>query len=100
MFLNQPNFFVDNRSVIALAQDRRSCHRSRHILRRFLKVREFVAEGHISVEYVNTQANAAYLFTKSLDKDTHWRHVNFLFGQGCADAGNSSSKLPSVKGMR
>jgi hypothetical protein len=91
--------FVDNRSAIALAQDRRSCHRSRHILRRFLKVREFVAEGHIRVEYVNTQTNAADIFTKSLDKDTHWRHVNFLFGRGCANSETASSELPSVKAM-
>jgi len=71
---------VDNRSALALAQDRRSCHRSRHILRRYLKIRELVSEQHIRVEYVNTTENAADLLTKALDRETHWRHTRVLFG--------------------
>ena len=34
---------VDNQGAIALATDRRSCNRSRHVDRRYFKVRELVA---------------------------------------------------------
>eukprot|EP00966_Prymnesium_polylepis_P043446 1007802-Prymnesium_polylepis.1 len=39
--------FVDNQGAEALAKDRRSCQRSRHIERRYLKVREWVHHGEI-----------------------------------------------------
>jgi hypothetical protein len=53
--VNEPTvLYVDNKSAIELAKDRKSCQRSRHIERRFLKIRELVAEGHIIVKYVNT----------------------------------------------
>ena len=60
---------VDNLGAVALAKDRRSCHRSRHIQRRYLKVRELVALGEVKVEYVNTDANAADILTKALERE-------------------------------
>ena len=73
--------YVDNQSAIALSQDRRSSHRSRHILRRYLKVRELVAEGHIIVKHVSTTENPADMFTKPLDPSTHWHHVAKVMGK-------------------
>ena len=71
---------VDNLGAVALAKDRRSCHRSRHIQRRYLKVREFVALGEVKVEYVNTDANAADILTKALERDAFERHCGTLSG--------------------
>ena len=59
-----PVLYADNTGAIALAKDRRSCHKSKHIDRRYLKVREFVEDGKIIVEHVSTDENPADLFTK------------------------------------
>ena len=57
--------FVDNQGAEALAKDRRSCQRSRHIERRYLKVHEWVHHGEIKVVYVTTEHNPADLLTPS-----------------------------------
>ena len=49
--------FVDNDGAVELSRDRKSCHRARHVDRRYFKVREFVAEGLIFVERIDTAAN-------------------------------------------
>ena len=59
-----PTLYIDNTGAVALARDRRSCHKSKHIDRRYLKVREFVEDGKIVVEHVPTDENPADLFTK------------------------------------
>ena len=43
-----------------------------------LKVREWVMEGHLVVKYVKTDDNRADLFTKPLDKEPFWRHVDAI----------------------
>ena len=43
----------------------RDSHRSRHVLRRFFKVRELVHSGEVVVKWVDTNANKADLLTKS-----------------------------------
>ncbi len=45
---------VDNSGAVELSKHRKSCQRSRHVMRRYLKVRELVAEGEIVVEWVDT----------------------------------------------
>jgi hypothetical protein len=46
--MNEPTvLYVDNQGAEALAKDRKSCQRSRHIERCYLKVREWVAHGDI-----------------------------------------------------
>ena len=59
-----PVLNVDNTGALALAKDRRSCHKSKHIDRRYLKVREWVEDGLISVDKVRTDENPADIFTK------------------------------------
>ena len=71
---------VDNQGAVALAKDRRSCHRSRHIQRRYLKIREWVALGEVRVEYVNTTENPADLLTKALERESFERHCATLSG--------------------
>jgi hypothetical protein len=65
---------VDNTGAVALARDRRSCHRSRHVDRRYFKVRELAAEGAIQVEHIGTAANTADLLTKPLPLDAFALH--------------------------
>ena len=36
--------FVDNDGAVELSRDRKSCHRARHVDRRYFKVRELVAK--------------------------------------------------------
>eukprot|EP00962_Isochrysis_galbana_P004895 scaffold1342_cov120-Isochrysis_galbana.AAC.13 len=58
---------VDNTGAIELAKERKVTNRSRHIARRHLKVREYVADGVIAVTHVATVDNAADIFTKPLE---------------------------------
>ena len=78
--------FVDNLGAVALAKDRRSCHRSRHIERRYLKIREWVAQGEIVVKYKETDANTADVLTKSLERVPFERHCATLGGTAAAVA--------------
>ena len=57
--------YVDNAGAVELSKDAKSCHRSRHVARRYFKVRELVHAGEVQVRYVNTADNRADLLTKS-----------------------------------
>eukprot|EP00966_Prymnesium_polylepis_P243882 5640501-Prymnesium_polylepis.1 len=72
--------YVDNQGAEALAKDRTSCQRSRHIERRYLKVREWVAHGEIRCCYIPTDQNPADLLTKSLELAAFRRHCDTLDG--------------------
>jgi hypothetical protein len=50
---------IDNTGAIEPAKERRVTNRSRHIARRHLKVREYVADGVIAVSHVPTIDNAS-----------------------------------------
>ena len=78
--------YVDNAGAIELSKDLRSCQRSRHIERRYLKLRELVAKGSIVVKYCPTADNHADVLTKALPAAVHRRH---------ADALMNCSTLPS-----
>ena len=77
MGLPQPNptkLFVDNSGAVELSRDRKSCHRSRHVDRRYFKVRELVAEGLIEVEHIDTKDNTSDLLTKPLNLPAFAKH--------------------------
>eukprot|EP00965_Chrysotila_dentata_P058607 1944623-Pleurochrysis_carterae.AAC.1 len=48
---------VDNSGAVELSKERRSCQPSRHVDRRDLKVREYVAHGCIEVRKIHTDEN-------------------------------------------
>jgi hypothetical protein len=73
--------WVDNIGAVELSKRRESSQRSRHIERRYLKIREWVAEGHIVVKYKSTRDNHADLFTKPLAPDDFERHVDAIMGK-------------------
>ena len=79
---------VDNSGAISMSKDLKSCQRSRHIERRYLKVRELVAQGHVTVKYCPTDKNRADALTKPLPADKHDEHVQVLM---------NSSRVPNVK---
>ena len=68
---------VDNTGAVELSRDRRSCHRSRHVDRRYFKVRELASTGAITVKHVATTDNAADLLTKPLPEHSieRERHI-------------------------
>ena len=74
--------YVDNQGAIELSKDKKSCQRSRHIERRYLKLRELVADGEIVVRHVGTDDNHADVLTKSLEADRFDFHVAALSGGG------------------
>ena len=81
--LDEPtNLYVDNRGAIELSKDMKSCKRSRHIERRYLKIRELVADGAIAVEYVASSENHADMLTKPLDSEAFEYHLTALSGSG------------------
>ena len=58
---------VDNTGAVELSRDRKSCHRSRHVDRRYFKVRELYFAGQLRVEHIDTKLNVADILTKPLD---------------------------------
>ena len=72
--LSPTKLYVDNSGAVELARDRKSCHRSRHVDRRYFKVRELVFTGELEVEHIDTTQNASDLLTKSLPAAAYARH--------------------------
>ena len=66
--------YVDNSGAVELSRDRKSCHRSRHVDRRYFKVRELAFAGELRVEWVATDENVADLLTKSLGSEAYHKH--------------------------
>ena len=87
---------VDNSGAIELSRDRKSCNRSRHIDRRFFKVRELQAAGHVLVTYVESKLNSADVLTKHLVYDEFLHHVNTLMGHSGAMCEGPNSMAGSV----
>jgi hypothetical protein len=85
MGLEQPEptvLLIDNTGAISLSRDRKSCNKSRHIDRRFFKVRELEAAGVLITRHVPTEDNAADMLTKHLPHDVFQRHLIKLMGGG------------------
>lgn len=71
---------VDNQGAVELSRDMKSCQRSRHIERRYLRVRELVAAGDIVVKFIETALNPADILTKPLEFPDFERHSRALLG--------------------
>ena len=76
---NEPSpIDVDNSGAVELSRDLKSCHRSRHVDRRYFKVRELTYEGEVAVRKIDTKLNPADVLTKPLPQDAFDRHVKTL----------------------
>ena len=68
-----------------LAKEQKITSSSRHITRRFLKVREYVADDIIAVRRFATADNFADVFTKPLDHVVFNKHASKLMYMGVAN---------------
>ncbi|CAI7920827.1 unnamed protein product [Closterium sp. NIES-53] len=73
-----PVLYVDNKAMIALCQEHRLEHRTKHIALRYFLARELQQRGQLRLAYVATRANTADVFTKALLPDDHQRFVTVL----------------------
>ncbi|CAI7789581.1 unnamed protein product [Closterium sp. NIES-53] len=64
-----PVLYVDNKAAIALCQEHRLEHRTKHIALRYFLARELQQRGQLRLTYVATRANTADIFTKALPPD-------------------------------
>ncbi|CAI7908175.1 unnamed protein product [Closterium sp. NIES-54] len=86
-----PVLYVDNKAMIALCQEHRLEHRSKHIALRYFLAQVLLYRGQLRLAYVATRANTADIFTKALQSGDHQRFSTVL-GLGCSP----SPLLPSV----
>ncbi|CAI7912112.1 unnamed protein product [Closterium sp. NIES-53] len=61
-----PLLYVDNKAMIALYQDQRPEHRTKHIALCYFLMRELQQCGQLRLAYVASQANTSNVFTKAL----------------------------------
>ncbi|CAI5502833.1 unnamed protein product [Closterium sp. Naga37s-1] len=73
-----PVLYVDNKAMIALCQEHRLEHRTKHIALRYFLARELQQRGQLRLAYVATQANTADVFTKALQPCDHQRFCTVL----------------------
>ncbi|CAI7766939.1 unnamed protein product, partial [Closterium sp. NIES-53] len=70
-----PVLYVDNKAMIALCQEHRLEHRTKHIALRYFLARELQHRGQLRLAYVAIRANTADVFTKALPLGDHQRFV-------------------------
>ncbi|CAI7901331.1 unnamed protein product [Closterium sp. NIES-54] len=75
---SHPNLYVDNKAMIALCQEHRLEHRTKHIALRYFLDRELQQRGLLRLAYVATRANTADIFTKALPPGDHQRFSTVL----------------------
>ncbi|CAI7856069.1 unnamed protein product, partial [Closterium sp. NIES-54] len=69
---------VDNKAMLALCQEHRLEHRTKHISLRYFLARELQQRGQLRLAYVASQANTADVFTKALQPCDHRRFCTVL----------------------
>ncbi|CAI7899254.1 unnamed protein product [Closterium sp. NIES-53] len=73
-----PVLYVDNKAMIALCQEHRLEHRTKHIALRYFLARELQQRGQLRLAYMATRANTADVFTKALPPGDHQHFVTVL----------------------
>ncbi|CAI7794033.1 unnamed protein product [Closterium sp. NIES-53] len=73
-----PVLYVDNKAMLALCQEHRLEHRTKHIALRYFLARELQQRGQLRLAYVASQANTADVFTKALQPCDHQRFYTVL----------------------
>ncbi|CAI7886824.1 unnamed protein product, partial [Closterium sp. NIES-54] len=73
-----PVLYIDNKAMIALCQEHRLEHRTKHITLRYFLARELPQCGQLRLVYVATRANTADVFTKALPPGDHRRFSTVL----------------------
>ncbi|CAI7834717.1 unnamed protein product [Closterium sp. NIES-53] len=73
-----PVLYVENKAAIALCQEHRLEHRTKHIALHYFLARELQQRGQLCLAHVATQANTADIFTKALPSGDHQRFCTLL----------------------
>ncbi|CAI7817837.1 unnamed protein product, partial [Closterium sp. NIES-53] len=73
-----PVLYVDNKAMIALCQEHRLEHKTKHITLRYFLARELRQDGQLRLAYVATRANTSDIFTKALPPGDHQRFSTML----------------------
>ncbi|CAI7796147.1 unnamed protein product, partial [Closterium sp. NIES-53] len=73
-----PVLYVDNKAMIALCQEHRLEHRTKHIALRYFLARELLQRGQLRLAYVATRANTVDVFTKALPPGDRQRFATVL----------------------
>ncbi|CAI7807853.1 unnamed protein product, partial [Closterium sp. NIES-53] len=73
-----PVLYVDNKDMIALCQEHKLGHKTKHIALRYILARELQQCGQLRLAYVATRANTADVFTKALPSGDHQRFATVL----------------------
>ncbi|CAI7872853.1 unnamed protein product [Closterium sp. NIES-53] len=73
-----PVLYVDNKAMLALCQEHRLKHRTKHIALRYFLARELQQRGQLRLAYVASEANTADIFTKALAPGDHQRFCTML----------------------
>ncbi|CAI7847601.1 unnamed protein product [Closterium sp. NIES-54] len=68
-----PVLYVDNKAMLALCQEHRLEHRTKHIALRYFLARKLQQRGQFRLAYVASQANTADVFTNALQPCDHQR---------------------------
>ncbi|CAI7893997.1 unnamed protein product, partial [Closterium sp. NIES-54] len=75
---SSPVLYVDNKAMIALCQEHRLEHRTKHIALHYFLARELQQRGQLRLVFVATRANNADIFTKALLSGDHQRFCTVL----------------------
>ncbi|CAI7896712.1 unnamed protein product [Closterium sp. NIES-53] len=73
-----PVLYVDIKAMIALCQEYRLEHRTKHIALRYFLAQELQQCGQLHLAYVATRANTTDIFTKALPHGDHQRFSTVL----------------------
>ncbi|CAI7894736.1 unnamed protein product [Closterium sp. NIES-53] len=73
-----PVLYVDNKAMLALCQEHRLEHRTKHIALHYFLARELQQPGQLRLAYVAFKANTADFFTKALQPCDHQRFCTVL----------------------
>jgi hypothetical protein len=72
------NLYCDNNGAIAQAKEPRNHQKSKHILRKFHLIREFVSPSEIKICKIHTDLNVADPLTKPLPQPKHEAHMRSM----------------------
>ncbi|CAI7813254.1 unnamed protein product, partial [Closterium sp. NIES-54] len=89
-----PVLYVDNKAMIALCQEHRLEHRTKHIALRYFLARELQQRGQLRLAYVATRANTADVFTKAFQPGLGFESQCVHFGHPSAGGCQRSTGDP------
>ncbi|CAI7898961.1 unnamed protein product [Closterium sp. NIES-54] len=91
-----PVLYVDNKAMLALCQEHRLEHRTKHIALHYFLARELQQRGQLRLAYVASQANTADVFTKALQPCDHQRFLTVLGLQPFPSPGLTAAAATAV----